>query len=466
MVQIFNAMKVKKIIIIGSLFFIISGSFVLNGQERKVWSIEDCVLYAHEHNIQVKQSQLNTTFNDNVLKQSKINMAPNLNFSANHNYSSGRALDQSTYRYTNQDQNSENFNVSSNVTLFNGLQMLNTVKQNKYTLMASHEDVERLKNDISVNIALAYLQILLNKELLEVASNQLGVSALQVNRTQQLVDAGSVPEGNLFEISAQVAREEMQVVGAQNSLDISYLTLTQMLDLDSVGGFEIEVPELNRLIDEDYVISPADVIYTVALSYRPEIRGAEYRLKSSEYALKIAKGGRSPRLSLGGNYGTLYSDVRRKIGIDSDGNITEDDYPYGEQLQDNQNWGVGIGLSIPVFNGWMVNTNVNNSKLNIENYQYELKNTRLVLYKEIQQAYADAIASLKKYRASEKAVTSMIESFRYTEQKYNVGLVNSVDYNTTKNQLTQAQSELLQAKYEYIFMINVLEFYRGNPVVL
>lgn len=169
---------------------------------------------------------------------------------------------------------------------------------------------------------------------------------------------------------------------------------------------------------------------------------------------------------MGGNYGTLYSDTRSKLSLDGGGNIIEEYYPYADQLNDNQNWGIGVGLSIPIFNGWMVNTNVNNSKLNIENYQYELKNTRLQLYKEIQQAHADAIAAVKKYRASEKAVTSMIESFRYVEQKYTVGLVNSVDYNTTKNQLTQAQSELLQAKYEYIFMLNVLEFYRGNPIVL
>lgn len=459
-------MKGIKLLLIGGLVFILTGFTSINGQEKKVWSLEDCVFYAHDHNIQVKQQQLNTAYNENTLKQSKIDMAPNLNFNTNYNYASGRVLDQSTYIYKNQDQNSQNLTVSSNVTLFQGLQMLNTVKQNKYTLMASHEDVERLKNDISVNIALAYLQILLNKELYEVAVNQLAVSELQVERTGKLVDAGSIPEGSLFEISAQASREEMQVVSVQNMLDISYLNLTQMLDLDSVGGFEIEVPDLESLFNENYVIPPVELVFSDALRGRPEIRGAEYRLKSSEYALKIAKGGRSPRISLGGNYGTLYSDTRSKLSVDGGGNIIQEYYPYGDQLKDNQNWGIGVGLSIPIFNGWMVNTNVNNSKLNIENYQYELKNTRLQLYKEIQQAHADALAAVKKYRASEKAVTSMIESFRYVEQKYNVGLVNSVDYNTTKNQLTQAQSELLQAKYEYIFMLNVLEFYRGNPIVL
>ena len=153
---------------------------------------------------------------------------------------------------------------------------------------------------------------------------------------------------------------------------------------------------------------------------------------------------RSPRLSLGGSYSTLYSDIRKKLSLDpGTGTIIESEYPFGEQLKDNQGLGVNLGLSIPIFNGWMVNTGISNAKLNIENNQYELKNSKLGLYKEIQQAYADAIASLKRYRANEKAVISMQESFRYTEQKYSVGLVNSVDYNTAKNQLTKAQSELL-----------------------
>ena len=368
-------MKTKKLILTWRLIVLLPGINFINGQEKTVWTLEDCVLYAHEHNIQVKQQKLNTTYNENVLQQSKITMVPNLNAGANHMYTVGRALNQSTYRYTTEDQNSQNFSLNSNVTLFNGLQMLNTVKQNKYNLMASHEDVERLKNDISVNIALAYLQIILNKELLEVASNQLSVTELQVERTSKLVEAGSLPEGSLFEISAQASREEMQIVGAQNQLDISYLTLTQMLDLDSVGDFSIEVPDLSRLINESYIIPPVETIFNDALSYRPEIRGAEFRLKSSEYALKIAKGGRSPRLSVRGSYGTLFSDVREKISIDASGNITTEYYPYWDQLKDSQNWGVGVGLSIPVFNGWMVNTNINNSKLNIENYQFALLNS-------------------------------------------------------------------------------------------
>ena len=453
--------------LIASAIFIFS-LFSAGAQEKPVWSLEDCVLYALENNIQVKQQELNTVAMENNLKQSKINMSPNLNGGFNHSFSRGRSLDQSTYTFQNQDITSQSFNLMSNVSVFQGLQQLNTIKQNKYNLMASMKDVEELKNDISLNIALAYLQILLNKELLEVAQNQLEISQQQIERTSRLVQAGSLPEGNLLEIRAQTAREEIQVVNAQNQLDISYLTLTQILDLDSTGGFEIEIPNLDSLINENYIIPPVDVVYNDAVNILPQVKSAEWRLRSTEMDLKLAQGSRYPTISINGNYNTIFSSTRVKYTFDPGDplNPIQEPYPYWDQLWDNRNWGIGLSVSVPIFNRWLTNTYVSNARLNIEGYELEVKNTKNMLYKEIQQAYADAIASMKRFRASESAVTSMEESFRYTEQKYNVGLVNSVDYNTSKNQLTQTQSELLQAKYEFIFSINVIEFYRGLPIVL
>ena len=310
---------------------------------------------------------MNTNFNENTLKQSKINLAPSVNAGVSHSYTQGRSLNEATYIYTTQDQNASNFNINSSVTLFNGLQQKNTIKQNEYNLMASIQDIEKLKNDISVNIALSYLQILLNHELLEVTNSQLEVTNQQIIRTGKLVDAGSLPEGNLLEINAQAAREEMQVISSQNQLDISYLTLTQILDLDSTGGFDIEVPDLSSLIDEDYMISPVDLVYREALNIMPEVKGAEFRLKSSEQDLKIAKGARSPRLSLNGSWGTVYSDARSRIVFDpASGDISQEFYPFWDQLGDSRNWGVTLGMSIPVFNGWMVNTGISNARLNIE----------------------------------------------------------------------------------------------------
>ena len=442
------------------VFFVVRLS--ATGQSNK-WSLDACIQYAIGHNIQIKQQALNTKLNETALKQSKLSRLPNLNAGTNYSFSTGRVLDMTTYRFTNNSVNYMGTNVGTNVNLFNGLKTNNTIKQNKYRLMASMAELDRVKNNISMNIALAYLQILLDKELLTVAQEQVGITKQQIDHTRKLVDAGSLPMGNLLEIEAQEASEEMQVVSNSNALDIAYLNLTQILDLDSVGGFDIMVPEIENP-DSNFVIPKVADVFADALNIMPQIKSAGYQLKSSELALKIAKGSRSPRLNLSGSFNTSFSDNRKKVlGVDPVGVIIYGEYPFLDQLGDNRNWGIGLGLSIPIFNNWQVEQGVSNAKINIENAQLQLQNEKNQLYKEIQQAYADARAALKKYLATKKTVSSMRESFRYTSQKFNVGLVTSVDYNTAKNQLAKARSDMLGAKYEFIFKVNVLNFYRGKP---
>jgi len=415
------------------------------GQENK-WTLEECVLYAIEHNIQVKQQELAADFQQNALKQSKYNLAPSLNGGAGHSYSFGRALDESTYSFITNRK---------------------SIEQNKYNLQASIQDVEKIKNDISLSIALAYLQILLNKELFEVAKNQHDITMEQIERTSRLVTAGSLARGSLLEIQAQAASEELQVVNAGNQLDLSILNLTQLLELDIVGDFDIIVPEL-QIPDETELIEPVMTVYSEAIKIQPQIKGAEFQLESSEMGLDIAKGARSPRLSLNGSYNTRYSDIRQKlVGIDPVTFVpTYEKYPFMDQLKDNVNYGLSLSLSVPIFNGWQVNQAISNARLDIERSQYNLEYQKNMLYKDIQQAFADAKASLKKFHSSQRALVSMEESFRYTEQKFNVGLVNTIDYKTSKNQLTRTQSDLLQAKYEYIFKVKVLDFYRGKELSL
>jgi outer membrane protein len=282
-----------------------------------------------------------------------------------------------------------------------------------------------------------------------------------------MYEAGSVARGNLLQIEAQAASEELQLINLENQLNISYLTLTQMLELESPEGFRIVAPEIS--IDTNTVITgDIDEIYTQAQGLRPEIKSAELNLEASELDLKIAQGARSPRLSMSHSTSTMYSNIRQKfIELDP---ITSmpvyGEYPFSEQLSDNLNYGIGFTLNIPVLNGWQVNKNIANSKINIDNYRYALENEKKNLYKTIQQAYADAVAALKKYSASIKAVTSMEESFRYTEQKFDVGMVTPVDYNAAKTQLLNAQSDMSQAKYEFIFKTKVLDFYKGLPLNL
>jgi outer membrane protein len=431
--------------------------------QQKVWSLEECIKYAIDNNLTIKQQVIQTRYQENTLAQSKLNLLPTINGQATHNYSFGRALDETTYEFTdNQSIQSNNFYVGGSLNLFNGLQNYNTIKKNKFQLLASELDLQSIKDNISLSIALAYLQILLNKELVSTTGNQLLITKQQIGKTKKMFDAGSVAKGNLLQIEAQAASEELQLINLENQLDISYLTLTQMLELKSPEGFAIVAPEIS--IDTNTIITgKVEDIYAQAQGLRPEIKSAELKLTASEYDLKIASGARSPRLSMNHSFSSQYSSTRQKvISVDPVTFIpTYGKYPFSEQVDDNINYGIGFSLSVPILNGWQVNKNISNSKLNIESSRYTLEGEKKQLYKNIQQAYADAVAALKKYSASMKAVTSMEESFRYTEQKFNVGMVTPVDYNAAKTQLLNAQSDMSQAKYEFVFKTKVLDFYKG-----
>ena len=448
----------KKFLFLLSAFAIL---FATAGfSQQKNWSLEECIKYAIDNNIQIKQQVLQTRYQENTLEQSKLNLLPTINGQASHNYSFGRALDETTYEYTaNQNIQSNNFYAGGSMNLFNGLQNYNTIQKNKTQLLASELDLQNIKDNISLNIALAYLQILLNNELVSTTGNQLQITKQQIEKTRKMFEAGSIAKGNLLQIEAQAASEELQLINLQNQLDISYLTITQMLELKSTEGFNIITPEIS--IDTNSVITgKVEEIFNQAQGIRPEIKSAELNLSASEYDLKIAKGGRSPRLSMNHSFNTRYSDIAVKLSAPTE------TYTFGQQLNDNINYGVGFSLNIPILNGWQVNKSISNSKINIENYRYTLESQKKQLYKNIQQAYADAVAALKKYSASIKAVTSMEESFRYTEQKFNQGMVTPVDYNAAKTQLLNAQSDKAQAKYEYVFKTKVLDFYKGLPLSL
>jgi len=457
---------------------------IFKGYPQEPWSLEKCVRYALENNIQIKQQQLNSEYAGNNLLQSKMSLLPTINASAAQSKSFGRALDQTTYTFTqNQTITSLSSSVNANLVVFNGLQKINLIRQSRFDLMASLQQLEKLKNDLALNVAAAYLQILFNMELLNSAQQQAEVTRQQVERTAKLVDAGSLPMGNLLEIQAQHATEEVQIVNYHNQLDISYLTLAQLLELKDTEGFRIEIPDFSDFQFKE-VLDPVADIYQDALRNLPQIKIAEYQLKSSEAGLSVARGGRSPRLFIAASYGTGYSDIRQRIigttpqtipiGATQGGELVYsqieqpiyDTYPLKMQLKDNASTTLTFGLSVPLFNGWSVNTQVSNARLNVQNARYNLDLSKNLLYKDIQQAHADALAAVKRYLASEKSLEAQKESFKYVQQKYEVGLVTTVDFNTAKTSLARAESELLQAKYDYLFRINILNFYRGNPLTV
>lgn len=424
-------------------------------QQQQPWSLEDCIKYAIDHNIQIKQQTIQTKVQKNALEQSKLNLLPTINGQVSHDYSFGRALDQSTYDFYNRTVLQDYFYLGGRTDVFNGLQNLNTIQQNKYELLAGEQDLQRIRDNVSLSVALAYLQILLNKELVMANENQLSITMQQIEKTKKLVDAGSVARGNLLQIEAQAAQEEVNLVTMKNQLEISYLNLTQLLELQTPAGFEIVIPDI-KVQEISVVTGNIDEIYSLAAQTRPEIKSSELKLTASEYGLKVAKGARSPSISLSHSFGTRYSFIKNTPGLQS----------FEEQLKNNKNYGLGLSLNLPILNGWQVNKNISNSRLNVENSQYALEGTKKQLYKDIQQAYTDAVAALNKYNATLKSVSSSEESFRYTEQKFNVGMITPVDYNSSKNQLLNAQSEMAQAKYEFVFKTKVLDFYKGLPLNL
>ena len=455
---------------------------VLNVFSQDKWTLEKCVNYAIENNIQIKQSDLNVKYSKNALTQSTFQILPNLNANANQQYSFGRSIDPYTYEFSDNNITSSSFSINSSINLFNGLQTINTIRQNKINLLAGIQDVEKLKNDIALNIAAAFLQILYNEDIYEVALLQKDITTQQVERTKKLVEAGSLANGNLLEAEAQLATEELQVINAENQLNISYLNLKQILDLDTVENFKIDKPEISSPEEKIYLPS-VNQVYSEAVTNLPQIKSAELKVRSNSVSLAIARGKMSPRITMTGSYGTGYSSSRMlgkyipttvTIGQTASGEdvygssfiYNTEKYPFNDQIKDNASTSLSFGLSVPIFNNWYVNSGISNAKISLLNSEYNLELARKQLYKEIQQAHADANAALNKFFASKKAKISIEESFNYTQQKFDVGLVSNLDYNIAKNNLAKAKSDMLQAKYDFIFKTKILDFYRGNQIKL
>ncbi len=413
----------------------------LNAQNE--WSLERCILYALENNIQIKQKELNVEYSENSLKQSKFNILPDLNAGASQDFRFGRSVDPLTYEFTNKNNRGSFFQLSSGVNLFNGLQTINDISKSKLNLNKNLEELKKAKNDLSLNITRAYLQILFNIELNEIAQNQIEITQQQIGQTNILVEAGSKTKGSLLEAQAQLSTDELELISIMNQLDMSYLDLVQMLDLRIVENFKIVIPVFNN-ISEERISFTTDEIYEKAVALLPQIKSAEYDLMATKKDLSIAKGKLSPTLSLGGSWSTGYSN---NINIPG----TNNPMSFADQMDFAQNKTFGFNLRIPVFNRFTTKINISNSRINVLHSEYRLQIEKNILFKEIQQAYSDARAALKKFRASQTTVKALEESFAYSQQLFDVGMLNLVDLNIVKNNLARARSDLLQAKYNYIF---------------
>lgn len=464
---------------IAFIVLILQGSHIFAQQQ---WTLQQCIEHAMKNNLQVRIAVLNNELNEANLKQSKANALPSLNFGANNTYNFGKTIDRFTNQFANTRVQSINLGLQSQWNLFNGLQNYHTIKQNEINILTGKYDIDRTKNDISLNIANAFLQIALARELVNITQNQVNTTNTQLARIKKLVDAGALPKFNQYDAESQLSSEELNVVNATNQLNIASLNLALLLNINP-NDFSISIPNLPNP-NELPLNYTADQVYNSALNTQPIIKGAENRVLSAEKGIKIAKSAILPSLSFSGSLGTGYSGLAQQIaGYDSTiasigytatgdkvyslfVNPVLEKTPYGTQFKDNFNRSLGLTLSVPLFNNLQTHTNVTRAKINLESAKLQLLQNKLDLQRTVLQAYTDANGALKKYNATEKTVIALKESFKYVEQRYSVGAANAVDYNTQKNNVTNAEAQLLQAKYEYIFKAKVLDFYLGKAIVL
>ncbi len=446
----------KKISWIFIIMLLLSIEVYSQGDIKK-WSLEECINYAIEHNIDIRQRELNKQNAAIDVNTAKMSRLPNLNASVGQNWSFGRGLTERNI-YENQTLSNTGLGINSSTPIFTGFRINNEIEKSKLDLDAAIQNLEKAKEDLSLNIASLFLQVLFNKELLKVSEEQLSLSKSQVERTTYLVEVGKVPASQLFDIKAQVAKDEVSVTEAQNSLQLSLLDLAQNLELEHNTSFDVAIPELGNVFENNIQsILPPSHIYDNAVGFKPQIKEQELRTESAKKSLKIAQSGYMPTLSLGFGYNNGYYYNYSNEGQNDS---------FSTQFKNNSGESISLNLNIPIFNRFSVRNQVKAAKINVENQQLALENVKKTLFKEIQTAYLNATAAQTKYNSSTKAVEASQESFKYAEERYQLGKSSVFEFNESRTKLIQSLSEQIQAKYDFIFRSKILDFYNGLPIKL
>lgn len=446
------------------------------------WSLQKCIDYALKNNLSLKQNEINIEMSQVNYKQSKASILPSLNTGANNTWNNGQKIDPYTNKFASSTILSENFYAQAQVTLWSGMQQYNNVKKNQYALMANQETYEQQKNDLALNVASSFLQVVYNQELVKVAQQQVNISKQQLERTQKLADAGSAAMSSVYDIKAQLASDEYNQVNSENNFNLSLLALKQLLYLDSLPNFSIEKPLFELSVSDLAAYQPAD-IYQTALKNQHKIKSAEYSLLSSEKNLSYSQGKNSPTLSFVGTLGTGFSGLDKTIvsssitGAELVGYTSNNALVYtptysynqktvawGNQLNNNLNKSIAFTLNIPVFNGLSNMAGIKNAKLQVLNNKYGYDIARQQLYKTIVQAFTDAQGALNKYISAKMAFETSQVSFTYAQQKFNAGSLNSFDFNNSKNRVFKTETDMLNSKYDFIFKLKVLDYYQGKPL--
>ncbi len=471
------------------LIIVCFSSYGVSAQEK--WTLQQCIDYAMEYNIQVKQSELDLEEADLNLFGSRMRSLPDLNGNIGYNISTGRSIDPFTNTIIDRGINSQNASLGASVPIFNGFEIRNSINRDKAGMRAASFDLQSVKNDVILDVVTFYTNILFNKELLETAMLRLGTTQSQERRVNRQVEIGSLPLTNQLQIRQQLANDELEVIRAENNLELSVLQLKQLLQISAEVNFDVVTPDLPDP-EENEVLESSSAIYEFALQAQPVIKAAEARKEAAYYGIGVAKSGYYPSINANAGISTAYSSAAPAVfpvlGSENQ-TVTQEigfvrlpdgkDYPvmaqneipseftentYWNQLDFNQRRFLGVSMNIPIFNRFQVKNNVERAVLNQKRSEYQLISTKNQLQQTIEQAYLDVKSAAKAYSALENSLEASELAFQNAEQRLEYGATDAVEYTQIKNDYEQVRSDLIRAKYDYIFKQKVLDFYQGKPL--
>lgn len=434
------------------LFLIIAWSltsFCLQAQE--VWNLQKCISYAIEHNLSIKRQEATLDQNKVDLNTAQWSRLPNVNGSVGQSFNFGRAL-QADNTYGNRNTQSTNFSIGTNIPLFTGLQIPNNIALAKLNLKAAIEDLNKAKEDISIQVTSYYLQVLFNEELAKVAHNQVALSKEQLERKVAFFKNGKSSEAEVYEAKSRLAQDEMSAIQADNNYQLALLDLAQALELPTPEGFCIAAPQIEDITG---TLSLPDDVYAQALLNKPSIKAAQYRLEGASKSIRIAQSGWFPQLNFSAGLSTNYYNIS---GIEN--------ASFSRQWHQNFNKYLQFSLSIPLFNRFETRNRVKSARIQRNALSWQLEESKKTLYKEIQQAYYNAIASEAKYKSSRTASEAAEATFKLMSEKYASGKATATEYNEMRTSWMKALSDHIQARYDYLFRSKILEFYQGVPLEL
>jgi outer membrane protein len=439
-------------------------SQTIQAQTGQAWSLERCIDYAQDHNLDARQQDITIQRSEVALKQSKLSQIPSVNGSTSYAFTFGLFTDPVTNLNVRDNLQSNNFQISAGLPVFQGLRIRHAIRQNEINVDLGRLDREAIEDGLAVDVAASYLSVLLNQAVLDVARTNSALSAEQFNNSNKLVDNGVIPEGDLLDLIAQMANDTLQIINAENNVTIAYVRLKNIMQYEEEADFQVEAPSDEfvsaMLVERGY--NAEEVLATAENNFAALIRG-KVAVESAEKGIALARAFLWPSVSLFGSIDTRYSDLQ---GVDfMTGNRTPPD-AFGVQMEENFGQAWGVSLSVPIFNGWQVQQSVRNaelSKLSAELSQLQV----IAQYRQIiEQAVADQRGAASSYRANVRLVEASSNALDFSEKRFNAGQTNTLDYTIARNNLTVAQTNLVQAKYNYLFALMSLEFYLGRPMEL